>query len=85
MLTTTLVKVQDTGVGIAEENMWKLFKPLFTTKSKGQGFGLAVCKKIVEAHKGIIMIESQEGKGSTFTIKLPFQVKRKEIKPNLTY
>ena len=65
------VRIKDTGTGIAEKNMDKLFKPLFTTKAKGQGFGLSVCKQIIEAHGGSITVESQLGKGSTFTLKIP--------------
>jgi len=65
------VTVQDTGVGIPEESFSKLFLPLFTTKSKGQGFGLSVCKRMVEAHNGRITVESEVGKGSTFTIYIP--------------
>jgi signal transduction histidine kinase len=65
------ISIEDTGVGIAEENKPKIFTPLFTTKAKGQGFGLAVCKKLLEAQGGEIGFESEEGKGSTFTIKLP--------------
>ncbi len=68
---TALVSFEDTGIGIPRENLDKLFRPLFTTKSKGQGFGLAVCKRIVEAHGGTIGVESEVGKGSKFTIKLP--------------
>jgi len=66
-----LVSVEDTGIGISEENMAKLFQPLFTTKARGQGLGLAVCKRLVEAHCGIISVESQVGRGSTFTIRIP--------------
>ncbi len=66
-----LVEVKDTGVGIPEEARAKLFMPLFTTKSKGQGFGLAVVKRVTEAMNGTISFESQEGKGTTFTIRLP--------------
>jgi signal transduction histidine kinase len=65
------VNVQDTGEGIPEEVKNKLFTPLFTTKSKGQGFGLAVVKRLVEAQGGKISFESENGKGTTFTIQLP--------------
>ncbi len=66
-----LLTIMDTGVGIPEENLEKIFRPLFTTKAKGQGFGLAVCKRIVEAHGGHILVESTVGKGSAFIIKIP--------------
>jgi signal transduction histidine kinase len=65
------VSVEDTGEGIAGEAKSKLFKPLFTTKAKGQGFGLAVVKKLTEALNGTITFESKEGKGTKFIIKLP--------------
>jgi PAS domain S-box-containing protein len=65
------VSVEDTGEGISEEAKSKLFKPLFTTKAKGQGFGLAVVKKLTEALNGTITFESQEGKGTKFIIELP--------------
>jgi signal transduction histidine kinase len=67
----TLISFQDTGIGISEQNLDKIFQPLFTTKSKGQGLGLAVCKRLVEAMNGIIMVESNLGKGTTFTLKIP--------------
>ena len=73
---TAFISVQDTGVGIPEENLHKLFQPLFTTKSKGSGFGLAACKRLVEAHNGSITFESKVGRGSTFTVKIPL---RKEV------
>ena len=66
-----LISFEDTGVGIPEEIKSKIFKPLFTTKSRGQGFGLAVCKRVVEAHGGAITFESKEGKGTRFTVELP--------------
>lgn len=68
---TASISISDTGEGIAEENLSKIFQPFFTTKSKGQGLGLAVCKRLVEAHGGEITVESKVGKGSTFTIKIP--------------
>jgi PAS domain S-box-containing protein len=72
-----LISVEDTGLGIPEENRNKIFKPLFTTKSKGQGFGLAVCKRLVEAHDGgSISFESKVGKGSKFTVKVPIKTRK---------
>ncbi len=65
------LNIEDTGEGIPEEVKSKLFTPLFTTKSKGQGFGLAVVKRLVEAQDGEITFSSQKGKGTTFTIQLP--------------
>jgi PAS domain S-box-containing protein len=65
------IAVKDTGVGIPPENMNKLFEPLFTTKLKGIGLGLAVSQKLVEANSGRIEVKSEPGKGSTFTVYLP--------------
>jgi PAS domain S-box-containing protein len=66
-----VISVKDTGVGIPEEVKSNLFTPLFTTKSKGQGLGLAVVKRFIDAMNGTICFESQVGKGTTFTITLP--------------
>jgi signal transduction histidine kinase len=74
---TVVITVKDTGVGIPEEAKDKLFTPLFTTKSKGQGFGLAVVKRLTEALGGTVTFESQENKGTTFTIKLAQPTKQK--------
>jgi len=65
------ISVADTGTGITEEVMQKLWIPLFTTKQKGMGLGLPICKSIVEAHGGSISVESIPGKGSTFIVMLP--------------
>jgi signal transduction histidine kinase len=65
------IVMKDTGVGISPENMKKLFEPLFTTKAKGIGLGLAVSQKLVEANGGRIEVQSEAGKGSTFTVYLP--------------
>jgi PAS domain S-box-containing protein len=65
------ISVQDTGEGIPEEAKGKLFTPLFTTKSKGQGLGLAVVKRLIEAQNGTVTYKTQKGKGTTFTIQLP--------------
>lgn len=66
------ISVSDSGIGIPDEVKPKLFEPMMTTKSKGQGFGLAVSKRLVEALDGNISFESEAGKGTKFTINLPF-------------
>jgi len=73
---SVVLTVEDTGVGIPEEVKDKLFTPLFTTKSKGQGFGLAVVKRLTEALNGTVTFESVQGKGTTFTIRFPPSKKR---------
>jgi signal transduction histidine kinase len=65
------ISVKDTGVGISEKIRNQVFTPLFTTKPRGQGFGLAVCKRVIEAHGGTITFESTEGKGTNFVIAFP--------------
>ena len=66
-----LIIVEDTGIGIPEDIKPKLFSPMLTTKAKGQGLGLAVVKRLVEALEGTIGFESEIGKGTKFTIQLP--------------
>jgi PAS domain S-box-containing protein len=65
------ITVKDTGVGIPPEHLPKLFTPLFSTKTKGVGLGLTICKQIVEGHAGKITVQSKENEGSRFTIILP--------------
>ncbi|MCW4003714.1 MAG: PAS domain S-box protein [Candidatus Bathyarchaeota archaeon] len=65
----------DTGVGIPNDILGKLFAPLVTTKAQGMGFGLAICKRLMEAHGGEITVKSTVGKGTTFTITLPLKPK----------
>ena len=67
----TIITIQDTGVGIPDEVKPKLFTPLFTTRAQGQGFGLPVVKRITEALGGDVTFESQVGKGTKFTVRLP--------------
>ena len=64
------VSVADTGAGIPPENLDKIFEPLFTTKAKGIGLGLAMSKRLVEGHEGKIEVQSEVGKGSCFTVLL---------------
>lgn len=70
------VEIADTGGGIPEEAISKIFDPLFTTKAKGIGLGLALCKAIIERHGGSIEVKSEAGRGATFTIKLPLKAKK---------
>ena len=65
------ISFADTGVGIPEDERVKVFEPLFTTKAKGIGLGLALGRNLIEGHGGTIEVESKEGKGSTFTVVLP--------------
>jgi signal transduction histidine kinase len=65
------VEIQDTGMGISEENRKKIFNPFFTTKEKGSGLGLSIVKKIIEGHKGAIWIESEEEVGTRVFVELP--------------
>jgi two-component system CheB/CheR fusion protein len=66
-----VMTVTDTGVGILKDVQGKLFTPMFTTKAKGQGFGLPVVKRMTKSLGGTVTFESQEGKGTTFTVRLP--------------
>ncbi len=65
------IEFEDTGKGIPKENIEKIFEPLFTTKAKGIGLGLAICKQIVSGHEGTIDVMSAVDRGTTFIIKLP--------------
>lgn len=69
-----IIKVSDTGIGIPPENMDKLYSPFFTTRTDGNGFGLAEVYKVVQAHGGSIEAASTPGKGTVFTLKLPLQI-----------
>jgi len=73
------ISFTDSGLGITENILPKLFAPLVTTKAKGMGMSLAVCKRIVEAHGGKIGVESAVGKGTTFTISLPVKQSKSEF------
>jgi two-component system NtrC family sensor kinase len=68
-----VVEVSDNGHGIPEDVLPKIFEPFFTTKrDKGTGLGLSISYKIIQSHKGRIDVWSEEGKGTKFTIFLPF-------------
>lgn len=69
--THAILKICDTGIGIPPEHLSKLFSPFFTTKDKGNGFGLAEVHKVVQVHQGTIEVSSEVNKGTIFTIQLP--------------
>jgi two-component system NtrC family sensor kinase len=65
------ISFSDNGPGMSPEVVSKIFTPLFTTKAQGMGFGLSICRRIVEAHGGSINVKTELGKGTTFTVSLP--------------
>ena len=71
-------EVTDTGRGIPEENISKIFEPYFSTKETGTGLGLAIVKKAVDEHDGSITVTSRQGQGTTFTVTLPTGDKGRE-------
>jgi PAS domain S-box-containing protein len=73
------ISFSDSGTGIPEHILPKLFSPLVTTKAKGMGMNLAICKRIVEAHSGKITVESKTGKGTKFTITLPIKTSKTDF------
>jgi signal transduction histidine kinase len=66
-----IIRISDTGRGIAPENISQVFEPYFSTKETGTGLGLAIVKKAIDDHDGTISVESKEGEGTTFTVTLP--------------
>jgi signal transduction histidine kinase len=68
-----VIQISDTGTGIAADKLPDLFKPYCSFRPSGTGLGLATAKRIVEAHNGTITVDSEPGKGTLFTIKLPLQ------------
>ena len=67
----TSIQISDTGCGIPQDVLPKIFEPLFTTKRTGTGLGLPSCKQIIEEHYGTIKVSSEMGSGTTFTLVLP--------------
>ncbi|HXC62023.1 MAG TPA: ATP-binding protein [Nitrospiria bacterium] len=71
------IAISDTGIGISEEELQKLFNPFFTTKQRGgSGLGLITCHQIVDEHRGTIDVQTEVGKGSTFIVTLPLDLRR---------
>jgi two-component system NtrC family sensor kinase len=73
--SSLVIRVEDTGTGISSAEKEKIFDPFYTTKEigVGTGLGLSICYNIIKAHKGEIKVESQVGKGTAFTVSLPFR------------
>src|SRR6185437_14623640 len=65
------LEVEDTGSGIGPENLPHIFEPLFTTKARGLGLGLSVARSLVVVNGGELAVESEKGRGSTFTVRVP--------------
>ena len=66
-----LLSFTDTGIGMSEQTLSKIFEPYFTTKSTGSGLGLTMVFKVVKEHNGEVNVSSHLGEGTTFTISLP--------------
>jgi PAS domain S-box-containing protein len=77
--TEVLIGIYDTGVGIPEENLSKIFEPYFTTKETGSGLGLTLVFKIIREHQGEITVHSKEGEGTSFLITLPVPQKEQRL------
>ena len=72
------IMVQDNGGGISPENLGRIMEPLYTTKSRGIGLGLAITRAIIEKHSGRLNVSSEPGKGASFTVHLAKGTKRSE-------
>ena len=72
------IKVKDTGKGMSKEVKSRLFDPFYSTKSKGTGLGMTVVNRIILEHNGDVFVDTEEGKGSCFTVSLPLKSKKKE-------
>jgi two-component system NtrC family sensor kinase len=77
------VEVTDSGVGIDEKDLPKIFDPFFTSKEKGTGLGLSVVYGIINSHQGTIEVDSKAGEGTTITITLPTEITATETSPSL--
>jgi signal transduction histidine kinase len=75
------IKISDTGRGIAREHLDKIFEPFFTTKDEwsGKGLGLSVAYRIVDDHQGKMAVESELGRGTTFTLTFPALARRTHL------
>ncbi len=75
------IDFSDTGIGIPEDEMSKIFEPYYTTKEYGSGLGLTALYKVIHEHRGELQVDSGEGRGSTFTVNLPIEIEDKPLLP----
>ncbi|MBI2946402.1 MAG: PAS domain-containing protein [Verrucomicrobia bacterium] len=73
------VSLSDTGRGIPEEQLNRIFDPFYTTKKKGSGLGLMIVQRIIRAHRGIIELDSRVGRGTTFRVRLPVRERQTRL------
>jgi two-component system, sporulation sensor kinase A len=78
-----VIRVIDEGIGIPRELISRLGEPFFSTKEKGTGLGLMICQRIIKNHKGSLEIDSEVNKGTTFTIRLPRKIGKKNDKQKI--
>ncbi|MEO2028956.1 MAG: ATP-binding protein [Fuerstiella sp.] len=76
-----IIAVRDTGPGVSDEHRDNLFEPLFTTKAKGTGLGLTICRQLIERHGGSIELQNNEGTGALFVIRLPQDSSQTQTSP----
>ena len=74
------IVMSDSGKGISQENLGKIFSPFFTTRQQGTGLGLSITQRIVEQHHGELLVTSEQGKGATFTITFPYPKSEKDVR-----
>jgi signal transduction histidine kinase len=73
------VRILDTGIGMSAEEQAKIFEPFYSSKEDGLGLGLAIVKEIVSEHGGVIAVESEKGKGTTFIVRLRLEDRKLKI------
>ena len=73
------IDISDSGIGMSEEQLSKIFEPYYTTKEFGSGLGLTVVYKVIREHNGEVSVHSRENQGTTFTISLPIPDSEKRL------